>query len=109
MVQYPGMLTNYHSSPHLTEKDKTTIAKFMESKDMYEKIDNINLDDNKVVSAKKENMGILVTFANGTNYTIERPDILRLLSLKDGRRRRVRKTQRRKSTKRRHTRRYRRK
>jgi len=57
----------------------------------------------------KTREGILVSSEGGSkSYAIKPYEITTLLS-KGGRRRRVRKTQRRKSTKRRHTRKYRRK
>jgi len=92
----------------LTDHDKKHIAELMQTKNNYESMSNIELTNNRKVNAKNINAGIFVT-SDYSEYTIERPEILRLLTPKGGRRRRVRKTQRRKSTKRRHTRRYRRK
>jgi hypothetical protein len=92
----------------LSEEDKKEIVKLMQPKNMYE-TSNITLG-NKIVSAKNVNLGIDVygkSDDSEKSYTIERPEVLKLLI--GGRRHRARKTQRRKSNKKRHTRRYRRK
>lgn len=87
---------NYTMNPQFSVNPLLTIV----SGKVVKVIKNDN-GDIKVISASRD--------AFYDPVTIDKTDVDEITSLKGGRRRRVRKTQRRKSTKRRHTRRYRRK